>query len=296
MVFTKLSVQEKEAFFGLLDEYFQSRPELFGQNSEGVSGEGLAGTGISTAAATSAVQRALATAGHVATSSTSGAGGTSAKSNNPYAANMQKLNVNETDVARAVSVGRVAAASLAFSAGQTASLPPTTTTDPPSLPRRGMFHLPASVPETRVGPPGTEVDKLVSRKASVFDAFKTPSGGGAVIPPAFVHPKGTFAPPPVRRVTSDTSTTSSASGGGAGGAGTRTAGRQVPAVPAAAEVVQGEWAEVLYDYSSEDPADLVIEADTRVFVTAKSSEDWWTGQVEGQGRKGLFPASYVKLL
>ncbi|KIO03083.1 hypothetical protein M404DRAFT_9606 [Pisolithus tinctorius Marx 270] len=58
MVFTRLSTQEKEAFFGLLDEYFQSRPELFGNGGVG-SGIGL---GISPATATSAVQRALSSA------------------------------------------------------------------------------------------------------------------------------------------------------------------------------------------------------------------------------------------
>jgi hypothetical protein len=62
------------------------------------------------------------------------------------------------------------------------------------------------------------------------------------------------------------------------------------------EEPQGEWAEVLYDYSSEDPGDLEIQSGSRVFVTAKSSDDWWTGQIEGQGKEGLFPASYVKLL
>lgn len=62
------------------------------------------------------------------------------------------------------------------------------------------------------------------------------------------------------------------------------------------EEPQGEWAEVLYDYSSEDPGDLEVQSGSRVLVTAKSSDDWWTGQVEGQGKEGLFPASYVKLL
>jgi hypothetical protein len=60
---------------------------------------------------------------------------------------------------------------------------------------------------------------------------------------------------------------------------------------------------------------LEIQSGSRVFVTAKSSDDWWvvfvswilnvaladflfrwTGQIEGQGKEGLFPASYVKLL
>jgi hypothetical protein len=125
----------------------------------------------------------------------------------------------------------------------------------------------------------------MTRKTSVFNAFKKPPTTGVVIPSAFAAPKSTYGPPPVRRTTSDT---------GAGGAAVGT--RAVPPAPAEEEVSEGGWAEVLYDYSSEDPGDLVIEAGARVFVTDRSSEDWWTGQVEGQGREGLFPASYVKLL
>jgi hypothetical protein len=57
---------------------------------------------------------------------------------------------------------------------------------------------------------------------------------------------------------------------------------------------------------------LEVQSGSRVYVTAKSSDDWWviydlvahvtdvlsrwTGQIEGQGKEGLFPASYVKLL
>jgi len=225
--------------------------------------------------------------------------------------------LNNIDVGRAVSAGRVAATSLAFSqagggAGgapsqssssspslfsQIHSLKPAAAGDgPPSLPRRAVS---AEVV------PGSEVDKLVTRKTSVFSALKKSPTPAVSIPSAFVAPKNAFGPPPVRRATSETNTDASASGAGTtlsqrgnasrgAGAGAGVGTRRVP--PAAEEVAEGEWAEVLYDYSSEDPGDLAIEAGTRVFVTAKSSDDWWTGQVEGQDREGLFPASYVKLL
>lgn len=69
----------------LCDRYFQSRPELFGQNGNGQGVSGLAGTGVSTAAAASVVQRAFATAGNA---TGPGSGGVSGKSANPYAASM----------------------------------------------------------------------------------------------------------------------------------------------------------------------------------------------------------------
>ncbi|KAG6375044.1 hypothetical protein JVT61DRAFT_3825 [Boletus reticuloceps] len=201
MVFTKLSAQEKGAFFGLLDEYFQSRPELFGQGGgQGVSG--LAGTGISTTAAASVVQRALAV-GNSATGSNGRTGGGASglgKSTNPFSA-AGLATPSSGDVAHAMAVGRVAAASLAFSQAQahpggggiSPSLSPSLSpspahvnadvhsSGPPSLPRRGMFNVPAfAVVEQSHGvmaTPGSEVDKLVTRKVGgrVLDLVPYPS-------------------------------------------------------------------------------------------------------------------------
>lgn len=66
-----------------------------------------------------------------------------------------------------------------------------------------------------------------------------------VIPSAFVAPKNTYGPPPVRRATSETST------GGVGGGVVGTLSQRQPAPKSESEVAEGEWAEVLYDYSSE---------------------------------------------
>ncbi|KIJ70607.1 hypothetical protein HYDPIDRAFT_105347 [Hydnomerulius pinastri MD-312] len=287
MVFTRLSAQEKEAFFGLLDEYFQARPELFG-NGEGGSGASGGEAGyISTGAAASAVHRALA-ANPEATSKIVSAGLTHgmARSNNPYAA----AAANNPDISN--SVGRVAAASLAFSGGGGgAGAIPAPNTPPPTLPRRTPSTMSTSSSQERVALPGSEVDKLITKKGSVFSSFKkSPTVPMAPIPPAFPPPRNNFGPPPVRRTTSETSS------GGTSSAPTLPR-RQVPVVQEPEpEEPQGEWGEVLYDYSSEDPGDLAIEAGSRVLVTAKSSDDWWTGQIDGEGKEGLFPASYVKLL
>ena len=78
---------------------------------------------------------------------------------------------------------------------------------------RAQSHAPA---------PGAEVDKLVSQKASVFSALrKTGAAPSSVaIPAAFGAPRNTYGPPPARRGVSE-------------------------------QPAEGEWAEVLYEYSSE---------------------------------------------
>lgn len=57
---------------------------------------------------------------------------------------------------------------------------------------------------------------------------------------------------------------------------------------------QGEWAEALYDYKSADPNDLQLHGEQRVLITERTSDDWWTAQADG--KTGLVPAAYVKLL
>ncbi|KAI6033880.1 hypothetical protein PISMIDRAFT_575332 [Pisolithus microcarpus 441] len=319
MVFTRLSAQEKEAFFGLLDEYFQSRPDLFGNGS--VAGT-VAGLGISPATAASAVQRALSTA---AADNKNNGGGSSTPGvrtvpgtplsgrlagNNPF---VSSASAAATNPEAAHAAGRVAAAALAFSGGNNGgstggkvgtSPAPSTKGPPPGLPWRTSSTSTASTSSSQdpTSPPGSEVDKLVSKKNSVFSAFKKSNQPLAALPPAFAPPKNTFAPPPVRRApsTSETSEKSSSPVPSA------PSGRRVPAIhqsdpepepePEPELEQQGEWVEALYDYNSEDPGDLRVEAGSRILVTARSSEDWWTGKIDGQGREGLFPASYVKLL
>ncbi|KJA21643.1 hypothetical protein HYPSUDRAFT_41763 [Hypholoma sublateritium FD-334 SS-4] len=108
-----------------------------------------------------------------------------------------------------------------------------------------------------------------------------------VIPPAFGQKQNNFAPPPRR--------------GAATSAWSPSPEPVAPPPPPPPPPRQqpepeeeGEWAEALYDYNSGDAGDLVIEEGERVLVTERTSDDWWTGEVNG--KKGLFPASYVKLL
>lgn len=56
---------------------------------------------------------------------------------------------------------------------------------------------------------------------------------------------------------------------------------------------KGDLADVIYDYDSGEAEDLKITEGDVVLITDRTSDDWWTGEVNG--KKGLFPASYVKL-
>ncbi|KAF9523461.1 hypothetical protein CPB83DRAFT_862843 [Crepidotus variabilis] len=60
------------------------------------------------------------------------------------------------------------------------------------------------------------------------------------------------------------------------------------------EEVEGEWVEALYDYDSGETGDLKVAEGDRILLTERTSDDWWTGEIDG--RKGLFPASYAKVL
>lgn len=57
---------------------------------------------------------------------------------------------------------------------------------------------------------------------------------------------------------------------------------------------EGEWAEAVYEYTSDDPGDLPLHEGQRILVTERTSDDWWTAEYEG--RRGLVPASYIKVL
>ncbi|KAL5492471.1 hypothetical protein ACEPAI_3918 [Sanghuangporus weigelae] len=326
MVFTNLGQHEKQAFFDLLDEYFSSRPELFSSLGGTASG-GQAGdaNGTHANAAASAVHKALAsnpeaTANLISSGLRHGSQSSSVK-NSPFAS-------AASNPAIANSVGRVAAASLAFQhrnannasppappaapARGTPPPPPAPRSMPPALPRR-TSSTSASPPQeyehaqedegSPPPPPGrppipkktTSATGLVAKKS--IGNIDTSSLGSSVrsmvvknndnrplappVPPAFPKRQHNFAPPPMRRLTSDSS----------------------PAPPARAPRTptpepepepEGEWAEALYDYDSGEAGDLPLREHARVKIVSRDSEDWWTGELNG--KTGLFPASYVRVL
>ncbi|OBZ71871.1 hypothetical protein A0H81_08084 [Grifola frondosa] len=123
-----------------------------------------------------------------------------------------------------------------------------------------------------------------SLRHSTANKTATPPPVAPPVPSAFPARKS-FAPPPMRRVPSTVSVSDAV------------APSPPPPIPSRArqeEEVNGEWAEAVYDYSSEDPGDLELQAEQRVLVVEKTSDDWWTGEIGG--RRGLIPAAYVKIL
>jgi len=119
-------------------------------------------------------------------------------------------------------------------------------------------------------------------------------------PPAFAGKKSSgLPPPPIRRVSTSTSTSTSTSASASAAHLPEPAEEDAGAQPESTEEEEEEeaggwWAEALYDYTSQEASDLHLRVGERVLVTEKTSSDWWAGQVDG--RSGLFPALYVKLL
>ncbi|KAG8826251.1 hypothetical protein FRC18_010083 [Serendipita sp. 400] len=60
------------------------------------------------------------------------------------------------------------------------------------------------------------------------------------------------------------------------------------------EYAKGEWVEALYDFETTEGTDLSFKAGQQIFVTERSSKDWWMAELNG--KEGLVPASYVKVL
>ncbi|KAG6838540.1 hypothetical protein C0991_010782, partial [Blastosporella zonata] len=159
--------------------------------------------------------------------------------------------------------GRVAAASLAFSArnNDNRTSPPQRTAPPIAQKPAGASGL---ISSKRLGDFDTSSKGAMLGSLYTPNKNKNPPPSAPPPPAAFPSPKNTFAPPPSRQPEE------------------------------AEEESQGEWALALYDYNSGDAGDLEIKENEHVLVTERTSDDWWTG--EYNGKKGLFPASYVKLV
>ncbi|KAF9480236.1 SH3-domain-containing protein [Pholiota conissans] len=275
MVFANLQEHEKDAFFSLLDEYFSSRPDIFANHAAQSQG--------SQEAAVSAVGRAMAknpeatasfmSAGlrHVANSRTGGSG-----------ANASGVSDNEVNSV----AGRVAAASMAFSASARNSQPPPSRMSPPPVAEKPSA-APHLVQTKKFG--NVDTSSTVGFLGSLRNKPAATSAPVAV-PPAFAPKQNSYGPPPVRRA-----------GSAAVSARSPTPEPAPPPAPPARhrpepepEEAAGEWAEALYDYQSDAAGDLELEEGQQVLVTERTSDDWWTGELNG--KKGLFPASYVKLL
>jgi len=289
MVFSNLQPHEKDAFFSLLDEYFSARPEIFANAAQS---DGPASASTAQGAAVSAVGRAMASnpeatakfmsAGlrQVANSRTAVSGGPGSSANASAGAGASDNEVPNM-------AGRVAAASLAFSNSRN-NHPTSSSAGPPPVAEKPSNNL-VSVKKF-----GESVD--MSSTKNFFGSLrnKPASPPQVAVPPAFAPKQNNFGPPPRRGVSSS---------------GTAPDPAATPPPPAPRyqprheepepeeeeeEGEAGEWAEALYEYNSGEAGDLKVEEGDRILVVERTSDDWWTGEVNG--KKGLFPASYVKLL
>ncbi|KAI0751211.1 hypothetical protein C8Q80DRAFT_558824 [Daedaleopsis nitida] len=268
MVFARMTPADKDAFFALMDEYFASRPEMFGNGAGAAAGK---------AVAASAMQHALSAAPPV--SATNGW-------KRPDAATTAEIGN---------SVGRVAAAAAALRVSSNGAEPSPVQNGFPRPPAR---RAPSSSEDALA-----EASKLVQARkfgdvdmssgknmfSSIRNSTAAKNAAPAQVappnPPAFAR-RTDFAPPPRRVPSTGASTPSPA---------VSPAPAAAPPLPRrATQQESGEWAEALYDYHSEDPGDLPLEEGARVLVVERTSDDWWTGEIDG--RRGLIPAAYVKVL
>ncbi|KAF8811881.1 hypothetical protein BYT27DRAFT_7183483 [Phlegmacium glaucopus] len=276
MVFSTLQTHEKEAFFSLLDEYFQSRPEIFANLSDGSQG--------APAAVSAAMHRAsdatsrLVSAGlrHAATSN---------NTSRPVAGGGDNANSTASESEISSVADRVAAFSLQRNSHLSSSASSTNNAERPS-PASGLTTV------KKMGDVDTSSAKnffgSLRNSSNLKSAAPSPP---PLAPPAFAQKKNSFAPPPVRRAASNVSPRAAAP--------EFIAPPPPPPRPRQHEEEEeeeeeaGDWADVIYDYDSGEPGDLKITEGDTVLITERTSEAWWTGEVNG--RKGLFPASYVKL-
>ncbi|KAI9063480.1 hypothetical protein FKP32DRAFT_1686092 [Trametes sanguinea] len=89
-------------------------------------------------------------------------------------------------------------------------------------------------------------------------------------------------------------------GSGSGGNGTSAATRAAAASVVSSALAQSNRNSAAPSVTNgwkkpdADPGDLDLQEGVRVLIVEKTSDDWWTGEINGQ--RGLVPAAYVKLL
>lgn len=303
-MFSRLTHEDKLAFFELMDEYFEARPNLFARQPESYN-EASSQPG---AIAASAVHRTMA-ANPQATADLISTGLKNIPKGSQYSAASNPVVAN--------AAGRFAASSLTSSYNQAKS--------PPAPPRRNIGAVEDTPSAGRPAPSGPSggLGSLMSSKrfgdvdtSSVKSVFTSSFKGGkpaapppsTTLPPAIGGPKRNFAPPPTRRVPTQTSSENESPATPPEHRNNAlqsqdlaplrrmpsdTALRRDPSPPPDA-ARHGERAEALYDYSSEAAEDISVREGDKLTIVERTSDDWWTGEING--RRGLLPASYVRIL
>ncbi|KAG8956696.1 hypothetical protein FRC04_000174 [Tulasnella sp. 424] len=331
-MFANITQADKEAFFGLLDEYFATRGGVAAvAAAKGPAGQQALsrlqssathlksdfvgkhfGTGGATSStATSAEPAASAASGHADASS----------SDRPSFASLRGAfsNASTTIMSGASAAGLGRSNTTAAGTGGPKVPPPVAPrnrfqapapTQPPPEPEEEEDPPPPVIPKRTVAAPAPaprgiaglqsgkhfgnskiDITSGGSMVSSMFGSKKAPTTTGIPSLPPSSAPKSnySFAPPPARRAPSSTGTESPA-------ASTPPPPPPPPPPPtrAAEPEEEGEWVEALYEYSSDDKADLQFDTGARIKVLEHTSDDWWTGELKG--KQGLFPATYVKTL
>ncbi|KAG8743683.1 hypothetical protein FRC10_011556 [Ceratobasidium sp. 414] len=198
-MFSRLTDEDKQAFFELLDEYFASRPHLFPQGAAHADNPLMSPP---VGAAAGAVHRTMAS-NPQATASMISAGLMGIPKTSQYGA--------ASNPAVANAAGRFAASSIASSYGTGT---PAQAKSPPAPPKRNIGGNDEPPNTDRSAPSGGlgglsglskrfgEVDTSSVRSAitSFRSGKPAPAPASATLPPAFSGPKRNFAPPPARRV------------------------------------------------------------------------------------------------
>ncbi|KZO94811.1 SH3-domain-containing protein [Calocera viscosa TUFC12733] len=272
MVFAEIREDEKEAFFSLLDQYFADRPHLLPSAQPDPS----------------AAQQGQQTAGSAA----AGFIGRQMAANPQATANLVssalRANNNQHDspAAQAASnphissqLGRAVASGMGTFSSLTKPPPPQPASKPPGV--RGGTAPSGLVTRKAMGSYSTE-SKGAFFASGVQNAlnYKKPQQQvvDAPLAPQGQHATG-FAPPPRRPVAVVPEPEPE---------------QEQEEQYEEAQEQQGEWVEALYDYQGDAATDISLSAGEQFVLVERTSADWWTG--EHNGKRGLFPASYVKVL
>ncbi|CAE6495571.1 unnamed protein product [Rhizoctonia solani] len=312
-MFSRMTHEDKLAFFELLDEYFESRPHIFSRESEngGVASQPAA-------VAANAVHRTMAanpqaTADVVSTGLKSIPKGTNPQATADLISTGLK-NIPKGSQYSAASNPVVANAAGRFAASGIASSYGGGAKSPPAPPRRNAGTTDESPSPSRAGPAGLLSSKRfgdvdTSSITSVFtSSFKggkpAPAPASSTLPPALdSNNRRNFAPPPVRRVPTNTSSEGDASAEPKNKWGNQNQGpvRRVPShntlqrqPTPEPEPAQGELAEALYDYNSSAAEDISVRQGDRFLVVERTSDDWWTAAFTSSfkgGKPAPAPAS-----
>nr|2K3B_A Chain A, Actin-binding protein [unidentified] len=55
------------------------------------------------------------------------------------------------------------------------------------------------------------------------------------------------------------------------------------------------WATAEYDYDAAEDNELTFVENDKIINIEFVDDDWWLGELEKDGSKGLFPSNYVSL-